>query len=210
MKSLISVLFLSVSFVAFAVNVTEVRFKAVDGFGGDTSSVASRCQVKVGKAYDPAAVTRDVTTLKDSGEFDEITTDVQRLADGVSVTYFVKRKMRFAGPLRIEGNEEFSESKISSESGLKDGFLYGESDLSAAAAKVRLAYQKKYFNDAKVIFRTEVLGGNDVAVTFVISEGTCQKIDGFEFSGALHAVEIPFWAVSTPGFELEEDQFNAA
>ena len=210
MKSLISAFFLSASFVALAVDVAEVRVKALDGFGGDTSSVSSRCQVKVGKTYDAAAVTRDVTSLKDSGEFDEITTDVKRLGDGVSVTYFVKRKMRFAGPLRIEGNEEFSESKISSESGLKDGFLYGESDLSAAAAKVRLAYQKKYYHDAKVLFRTEVLGGNDVAVTFVISEGKRQKIAAFEFRGAVHAVEVPFWSVPTPGFELAEDQFDAA
>ena len=57
------------AFASFAADVTEVRVKALDGFGGDTSFVASRCQVKVGKPYDPLTGTRDVTSLKDSGEF---------------------------------------------------------------------------------------------------------------------------------------------
>ena len=76
--------------------------------------------------------------MKNSGEFEEINADVQRTAAGVEVTFFVKRKMRFAGPLIVEGNDEFSESKVAKEAGLQDGWLYGEADLAAAAAKVRL------------------------------------------------------------------------
>ena len=138
MKTLLAVLAVFGS-VAFAADVTEVKVRALDGFGGDTSSVVSRCQTQAGKPYDPVTVTRDVTSLKDSGEFEEINADVQRSAAGVEVTFFVKRKMRFAAPLIVEGNDEFSESKVAKEAGLQDGYLYGEADLAAAAAKVRLA-----------------------------------------------------------------------
>jgi len=178
---------------AFAADVTEVKVKALDGFGGDTSSVASRCQTKAGAPYDPITVTRDVNSLKDAGEFEEISADAQRVAGGVEVTFFVKRKMRFAGPLLVQGNEEFGESKIAKEAELKDGYLYGESDFAAAAAKVRLAYQKKHYPDAKVIFTTKVIGGNDVNVTFVVDEGVRQKVAEYVFEGADHAVKVSLW-----------------
>ena len=140
MKRLTVLTAIIVSACAFAADVTEVKIRALDGFGGDTSSVASRCQTKAGQPYDPVTVTRDVNSLKKSGEFEDITADAQRVANGVEVTFFVKRKMRYAGPLTVTGNEELSESKVSNEAELKDGYLYGEADLAAAAARVRLAY----------------------------------------------------------------------
>ena len=76
MKSILAVLAIFGS-VAFAADVTAVKVRALDGFGGDTSSVATLCQTKAGKAYDPVTVTRDVESLKASGEFEEITADAQ-------------------------------------------------------------------------------------------------------------------------------------
>ena len=194
----------------FAADVIDVRVKALDGFGGDASFVASRCQVKAGKPYDPVTVTRDVTALKDSGEFEEITADAQRVADGVEVTYYVKRKMRYSGPLVVEGNEALSESKVSSEAALKDGYLYGESDLAAAAARVRLAYQKKHYADAKVAFRTKLLSGNDVNVVFTIDEGARQKVANYVFEGTPHAVEVAYWRSLQPGWKMDDAAFDAA
>ncbi len=201
---------LSVLTVASAAEVTAVKVKPLDGFGGDTSVVASRCQTKVGSEYSPVTVTRDVTSLKDSGEFETITADAQRTAAGVEVTFFIKRKMRFTGPIVLQGNEALSESKIIKEAELKEGYLYGEADFSAAAAKVRLAYQKKHYPDAKVVFKTEVLQGNDVALTFIITEGTCQKVSGYVFKGADHAVDVSLWKKMVPGFELTPDTFDRA
>ena len=209
MKTIFAVLAVLAS-VASASDVTEVKVKALDGFGGDTSSVASRCQTKVGRPYDPVTVTRDVTTLKDSGEFEEITADAQRDAVGVAVTFYVKRKMRYTGPLVVQGNEEFSESRVAKEAELKDGYLYGEADFAAAAAKVRLAYQKKDYPDAKVLYKTDLVGGNDVHVTFVISEGVRQKVANYVFKGAEHAVAPSLWSSMRVGHELPRDVFDVA
>lgn len=203
-------LFCVIGSVAFAADVTEVKVRAVDGFGGSTGAVISRCQTKVGGVYDPVTVTRDVTTLKDSGEFEDISADAKRVGEGVEVTFYVKRKMRYAAPLIVKGNDFFGESKIANEAGLKDGYLYGEADLAAAAAKVRLAYQKKYFADAKVTAVTQVKGGNDVEITFVVDEGRRQKIRSFEFAGAEHAVDVPLWKSSLPGWSLPQDSFDQA
>ena len=112
---------LCTSLCALAADVIGVKVKALDGFGGDTGSVISRCQTKVGAPYDPVTVTRDVNALKDSNEFEEISVDAQRLADGVGVTFYVKRKLRFQAPIVVQGSDFLSESKISKESGLRDG-----------------------------------------------------------------------------------------
>ncbi len=178
-----------------AVEVVDVTVKALDGFGGDTSSVLSRCQTTVGGVYDPVTVTRDVSALNDSGEFQEITADAHRSTNGVEVVFYVKRKMRFQAPLTVKGAEYFSESKIAKEAELKDGSLYSEGDFAAAAAKVRLAYQKKHFPEVKVTPLPEVLpGGNHCKLTFLVDEGARMKVRDFVFKGA----------DQVPGVDLDE------
>ena len=173
---------------AYAANVIDVKVKTLDGFGGDTSSVLTRCQTKVGSVYDEATVARDVNSLKASKEFQDISVEARREADGVEVVFYVKRKMRYQAPMVVKGNAFFSESKIVKESELKDGALYGEGDFAEAAGKVRLAYQKKHYPDAKVTPITEMLPNGDACtVTFLIDEGARLKVREYVFDGAEHA-----------------------
>ena len=210
MKRIILSLALFGSLVAFAVNVTEVKVKVLDGFGGDSNSVLSRCQTKAGKPYDPITVTRDVNSLKDAGELEEINAEVEKTGDGVTVTFAVRRKLRFAGPLVVVGCDEFSESKVAKEAELKDGYLYGEADIAAAAAKVRTAYQKKHYVSARVDYSTKIIGGNDVQITFTIDEGKRRKIKEYIFLGAEHAVEVSFWRSLGPNYRLDDNLIDNA
>ncbi len=168
-----------------AAQVIDVSVKALDGFGGDTGAVLARCQTRVGGTYDAVAVSRDVNTLNASGEYQEITADARRVADGVEVVFYVKRKMRFQAPLVVKGAEFFSESKIAKEADLKDGALYSEGEFAAAAAKVRLAYQKKHFPDVKVTpMPTMIPGGNNCTLTLMVDEGARMKVRSTVFKGA--------------------------
>ncbi len=170
--------------MSWAAQVTDVKVQALDGFGGDTGSVVSRCQTKAGQEYDPVALSRDVNTLKDSNEFEDISADAKETGGGVEVTFYIRRKMRYRAPAIVEGSDFFSASKVMKEAELKDGYLFGESDLAEAAAKVRKAYQKKHFPDAKVTATAEPLGsGNDCTVRFVVDEGIRKKISSYEFDG---------------------------
>ena len=210
MKTLIALVFCIGASASFAANVREVKVKALDGFGGDTGSVMSRCQTKAGDAYDPVTVTRDVNALKASGDFEDITVDANQSGDDVEVVFYVKRKFRFTPPLAVEGCSFFSESKVAKEAELKDGYLYGEADLANAAAKVRLAYQKKRFTNAKVTPVVKMLSGSDASVKFLVDEGSRHKVNRFVFSGAEHAVETS--AVSrnaNPFHSLPEGCFDA-
>ena len=186
MKKLIFAGALMGAMAAVAVPVSNVKVRVVDSFGGDASAVLARCQTKAGTEYDAITVSRDVTSLNSSGEYEEINADAHREADGVEVVFYVKRKMRYQEPLEIEGNSFFGEGKIAKEAALKDGALYGDGDLAEAAARVRKAYQKKGYRDAKVnAVATPIEGaGNACSFRFVIDEGKRGKIAEFEFDGA--------------------------
>lgn len=210
MKKILALVVTLSAFASIAAEVKVVKVKALDGFGGETGAVVSRCQTKVGAEYDPVSLTRDITSLRDSGEFEDITADANELEDGVEVVFFVKRKVRYLQPLIVEGNDFFSESKISKESELKDGFLYGEADLAAAAAKVRLAYQKKHFDTAKVMPKVTMLSGNDAQITLVVDEGPRHKVRYVRFETAPHAVESSFFARNlNPFHSLDDGEFEA-
>ena len=203
MKTLIALIALFTSAAVWSAQVVDVKFKALDGFGGDTGSIASRCQTKKGQEYDPATLTRDVGALKDSSEFEDISADAQRVGDGVEVTFYVKRKMRYSEPATVKGANAFSVSKVLKEAELKVGYLYGEADLAEAADRVRTAYQKKHYYDAKVSPVVEMLPeGDGATVTFIIDEGERQKICDYVFAGAvgvsadeiLEAINVlPWW-----------------
>ena len=203
MKTHIALFALFAAATAWSAQVVDVKFKALDGFGGDTGSIASRCQTKKGQEYDPATLTRDVGALKDSSEFEDISADAQRVGDGVEITFYVKRKMRYSAPATVKGANAFSVSKVLKEAELKVGYLYGEADLAEAADRVRTAYYKKHYYDAKVSPVVEMLPeGDGGTVTFIIDEGVRQKIGSYVFAGAvgvsadelLEAINVlPWW-----------------
>jgi outer membrane protein insertion porin family len=170
---------------ALAATVSDVKVKALDGFGGDLGSVVKRCQMKVGAAYDPTTVTRDVKALEQSGEFEYVSAAAQETSAGVELTYTVKRKLRYRAPLAVTGCSYFDSARVAKEAELKDGYLYGAGDLADAAAKVRLAYQKKYYLNARVTPRVTALpGGHGCDITFAVDEGARQKIRSLVYAGA--------------------------
>lgn len=200
-KIVFLLLLLSVS--AYGAKITNVKVKVLDGFGGESSSVLARCVSKVGSEYDPATLTSDVTSLKTSGEYQDVKAEAVRVADGVELIFSVYRKVRFQSPLKVEGNKEFGESKIFTESGLKDGTLYSEGELAEAAQKVRDYYVKKHYPNARVIPVTKMIpGGNNCNVTFVVEEGALVKIKTYDFTGVENVDPselrkaigvLPFW-----------------
>lgn len=202
MKKIVFLLLL-LSASAYGAKITNVKVKVLDGFGGDSSSVLARCVSKVGSEYDPATLTSDVTSLKTSGEYQDVKAEAVRVADGVELVFSVYRKVRFQSPLKVEGNKEFGESKIFTESGLKDGTLYSEGELAEAAQKVRDYYVKKHYPNARVIPVTKMIpGGNNCNVTFVVEEGSLVKIKTYDFTGVENVDPselrkaigvLPFW-----------------
>ncbi len=204
MKRMVLAAVLAVAGMASAAKVASVSVKAADGDVEDVGDAAARCQVKVGDEYDPAQCARDVRALRDAGTFDDIVVKAEQGVNGVDVTYVVKHKMRFQGPLAVKGCDYWNEGKIAKFSELKDGYAYGEAEIAAAAGRIRREYQKKFFPDVKVTPVVEPVEGiaGAVKITMEIEEGERVKIADFEFDGneAFEADELrasfnqyPWW-----------------
>lgn len=204
MKRMVLAVALAVAGMASAAKVASVSVKAADGDVEDVGDAAVRCQVKVGDEYDPAQCARDVRALRDAGTFDDIVVKAEQGVNGVDVTYVVKHKMRFQGPLAVKGCDYWNEGKIAKFSELKDGYAYGEAEIAAAAGRIRREYQKKFFPDVKVKPVVEPVEGiaGAVKITMEIEEGERAKITDFEFDGneAFEADELrasfnqyPWW-----------------
>ena len=171
-----------------AAKVVSVSARSSVGGEEDVSDVTSRCEVKPGSDYDPAACARDVKALRDSAEYDDISVEAKHVADGISVVYVVTPKPRYHGPLNCKGNEYWNAAKIAKFADLKDGYAYGEADIAAAANRIRTEYRKKQFPDVKVTPEIEKLPeGGGISVTMVIEEGTRCKIKEYLFEGNEHA-----------------------
>lgn len=204
MKRMVLAVALAVAGMASAAKVASVSVKAADGDVEDVGDAAARCQVKVGDEYDPAQCARDVRALRDAGTFDDIVVKAEQGVNGVDVTYVVKHKMRFQGPLVVKGCDYWNEGKIAKFSELKDGYAYGEAEIAAAAGRIRREYQKKFFPDVKVKPVVEPVEGiaGAVKITMEIEEGERAKITDFDFDGneAFEADELrasfnqyPWW-----------------
>lgn len=204
MKRMVLAVALAVAGMASAAKVASVSVKAANGDVEDVGDAAARCQVKVGDEYDPAQCARDVRALRDAGTFDDIVVKAEQGVNGVDVTYVVKHKMRFQGPLAVKGCDYWNEGKIAKFSELKDGYAYGEAEIAAAAGRIRREYQKKFFPDVKVKPVVEPVEGiaGAVKITMEIEEGERAKITDFEFDGneAFEADELrasfnqyPWW-----------------
>ena len=183
-KLLLGALLMGV-FSAQAARVASVTVKSLNGADVNLSDAQAQCQVKPGDDYDPTQCQRDVRALRDLGKFDEITVKVEETVDGIDVTYLIKRKMRFQGPLAVKGCKYWNEGKIAKFSELKDGYSYGEAEIAAAAARIRQQYLKKNFHDVKVEPVTTPVEGLDgfVTITMNIEEGEQLEVYAFEFDG---------------------------
>ena len=169
---------------ACAVDVSDVKVRVLDGFGGDTGSVASFCQTRAGAPYDPATVTRDVSALSQSGDYEQVNADVSETSSGVEVVFYVKRKMVLREKPAVEGAGFFSASRIASEANLKTGYRYGQSDFATAAASVRQLYNKKHFPDAKVTPVVDAGTDGSCTLKFIVDEGQRMKLRDILFVGA--------------------------
>jgi outer membrane protein insertion porin family len=188
-KSLRLMLGLSVlvcSMAMGAVNtIKEVTVRVIDQPGTDASDVLTFCSVKAGEEVSQEAMSKDVRSLLDTGRFGYAGVELEKLDDGIRVIYVVRRRSRFQEPLSIKGADYLSERKIRKLFELKSGDYIDEAVLSEKVTKIRDAYGKKFFPEAKVEEKIEPIenGAGSANVILIIEEGEQVKIKDFRFIG---------------------------
>ena len=165
--------------------IKEVAVRVIDQIGTDASDVLTFCSVEAGTEISQEAMSKDVRSLLDTGRFGYAGVELEKMDDGVRVVYVVRRRYRFQEPLAIKGVDYFSERKIRKLSELKSGNYIDEAVLSGKVSKIRDAYVKKFFPDAKISVEMVPIenGAGAANVVLTIEEGERLRIKEFRFAG---------------------------
>ena len=165
--------------------IKEVTVRVIDQIGTDASDVLTFCSVEAGSEASQEAMSKDVRSLLDTGRFGYAGVELEKVDDGVRVVYVVRRRYRFQEPLTVKGVDFFSERKIRKLSKLKSGDYIDEAVLSEKVSKIRDAYVKKFFPDARIGVEIVPIenGAGSANVTVTVEEGERVKIKEFRFTG---------------------------
>ncbi len=164
--------------------VLEVRVAHLAGGTVDPESVLVYVGVEAGQPFSRMDVTRDVRTLKDTGRFSSVRTDVQPTDEGVIVVYSVHPRPVIR-KLTIRGAKAMSNKKVKKKMELSAGDFVDDSILAVKSHAVIDAYRKKSYPNARLeweIIEEATLDKADVAITIV--EGRRAKVKRIEFPGA--------------------------
>jgi outer membrane protein insertion porin family len=169
-------------FPARAAEVLSVQVRH-DGGPIDPASVLAFTQVQAGQTFNPRACAEDVRRLQKTGRFAFVGSEVEQTQQGVVVSYIVQSKPR-VGRIRIDGGEHFSNARVRELMEVQVGDLIDKPALETKLAKVREAYRKDYFPDARITYAwSPSADGRTVELEFTVEEGRRARVEDIRFTG---------------------------
>ncbi|MCL1901929.1 MAG: outer membrane protein assembly factor BamA, partial [Firmicutes bacterium] len=146
-------------------------------------TVISAVNQKKGKPYSAEAARDDVRSILELGFFDNVEVRFDR-ASGI-LTYEVTEKP-FIEKISFRGNKEFSESKLRSQSTLKEKEFYDLAKFEETKSKILAYYRDRGFADIRIeVYPTINPENNKMTITFLITEGNKITIGGIDIEGVI-------------------------
>ena len=189
--------------VAGADPVKAVNVRSPGDTPVDAAMVRTFVSVKPGAAFDRNAVAGDVRKLLASGRFSDVQAQVDAAADGVTLTYVVRPKLKLTQPVKVTGAEELGESKVRDLLGLSAGDYVDDPTVAARVVKLKEEYRKRLYAFASVTWSVDVVDREKglATVTVRVREGDKTSIKKVLFPGRTaldygdlrSAMDIPAW-----------------
>lgn len=183
--------------------VKAVNVRAPGDIPVDAAMVRTYVAVKPGSAFDRNAVAGDVRNLLTSGRFSDVQAEVESAADGVTLTYVVRPKLKLTQPIQVTGAEELGESKVRDLIGLSAGDYVDDPTVAARVVKLKEEYRKRLYAFASVTWSVDIVdrGKGLATVTVRVREGDRTSIKKVLFPGRTavdygdlrSAMDIPAW-----------------
>lgn len=146
------------------------------------TDILSYLRLRVGQPFVPDTLTQDVRELWNSGYFDDIEVDLERLDEGVVLRFLVRERPAIATVV-FEGNSEIDTEDLQGAVEVKDGTILSQPSVRRSVQKIRDMYAEKGFFLADV--KSEVLPqkNNEVVVRFTIAEQAQVSVRRITFIG---------------------------
>ena len=168
-----------------AQTVREITITHIGPPAASDEMIRANIRVKVGDSYVRTGVDDDVRSLYSTGLFYQIRVVENSTAEGFSLTYVVQGKP-ILSEIRLEGNEKYSERKISKKLTSRTGEPLEEYKLFTDAREIEKMYEKAGYQGTEVRYDPPVVieSTGRATVTFVITEKPKVKIEDVIFVGS--------------------------
>ena len=146
-------------------------------------SVRPLLSLREGMEFDRAAVIVDVRVLQKTGRFSQVDVRAKPEGEGILLVVALRSKPRLT-ELTIEGQSDFSTSRVKELLELKPGDLVDEDRLAAGALRIQGEYKKTYHSNARVAWDIQVDEDTGLArVQVRIKEGRKVRVRSIQISG---------------------------
>jgi outer membrane protein insertion porin family len=140
--------------------------------------------VRVGKKFTPEGLAKDVHEMYDSGFFDDVEVDLQKVDQGVRLRFVVRerpsvKEITFTGNSAIETNDLTEALSVE----VKVGSILSHPAIRRGIQKLRDKYAEKGYFLAEVSYEVTPLKNNEVAIKFTIREHEAVTVRRITFIG---------------------------
>ncbi len=164
--------------------IEEIQIKFLQIKNISEEAVMAHVLLRPGQEYDQALVERSIRSLYQTGRFDFVEATTEEVPNNrVNLIFSIQNKYRLI-EIRIEGNEEYTDSRLRDLTEMRPGFALDERLISADRDAIFEHYQKKGYSQAIVEYDIERNPETGYGtVTFRIDEGERLRIDEIDFIG---------------------------
>ncbi|HEY6008728.1 MAG TPA: outer membrane protein assembly factor BamA [Geobacteraceae bacterium] len=148
----------------------------------ETAAILNVVKSKPGDFLYPDKVDADVRAIYALGNFNDVQADSEKVAKGVALVFTVVEKP-IVREVRFEGNKELGQDKLRETVEVRANTVYSAKDLAKSVKKLKKLYADEGYYLAEIEPVTEERSGNDVRVTFKITEGKKILIKTIRFEG---------------------------
>jgi len=154
----------------------------------DQRSVLSRIGIRDGQSFSPTGLTEkvqaSVTSLYESGLFDDVTAWIDYVGDGSDVDLIFKiKELPALDTAVLDGCDEVSEEDLRLKIRLIPGQVYSKSQLERDRQAILEYYRSEGYLLAEVGYRETPVDENKNLVTFIVREGEKVKVRDFDIQG---------------------------
>jgi len=144
----------------------------------DDSTVVSFLALRKGQNATAAKIDESIDALYQSGLFSSVSVTMSG-----NTLRIVVRENPIVSSVLFEGNNKFSDAKLSDLVEVSSRGVYTEAAVAQDARNIELAYDQAGFNSVAVTTRIEAGDNSRIKVTFLINEGDRASIARISFTG---------------------------
>lgn len=148
----------------------------------EESAIKFVLESKVGEAYSPARLSKDIHKIYDLGYFKDVKVDVTESPSGVTLTYQVIERPTME-KIVIMGNEKIKTADLEEKLDLKLHSVLNQQAVQEGIQNLKNHYREQGFYFAEVESTLKELVGNQVGLELRIKEGDKLKIEKIRFQG---------------------------